>query len=117
MTMQKTTENMVWALGVLQDFGHLPGAPTTDGQWKALVNGLLDIFRSDDEPQTVIDTEEPQRTVDTQGMKKSEWTIAQVHNLAHRFPPLIMFRKVYSKHWKPADGKWANEILAMAEDD
>lgn len=110
-------EKIAWAMEILRGFNHLPGGPKNETTWNLLAKGLLDIFRDDDDPVEDIDLDQPERTTDTKGMKKSEWTIAQAHATFHRFPTLIGIRKIYSKHFKPADGYWDTDLLARLDED
>lgn len=96
--------DLKWAKRQITKFLFLAGAPTDEEQLELHAAALLRI---------VADNAEQDHPLIGK-VRPGDYTIQAVYDSAlGRFPAPILFRRVYSKFWRPADGKFASELEAV----
>lgn len=113
--MQHSLENLLWATEILQQVGHLPGFPQTEGQLLAVAKEFLNFvgdqpphkYSQDGGPDVgeVWIESEPVSAGDT-----AEWLIAQVVARFEKFPTGTKMRELYETKYSPADGVRSSDL-------
>lgn len=100
--MEATDENVQWALEKLYNFAHLMGAPSIKGVVETQARLLLKIIQDN----------EPYNDPALGEIRRGDWMVERMLETAERWPKPIEFRRIYGDRWRPADGRYANELEA-----
>lgn len=129
--MNKTEENMQWAMEQLSQFAHLQNAPLTEETIRAHAGALLRIIHEEEPSNNLIDRQDGQGLVFEfaqvpDGTPRREWLVAAMLDACdRRYPQPIAWRRLYERcvptpngqliGWCPADGRRADSLAGTVE--
>ena len=111
--MEKTPENIKWALGGISQLDYLPGYPQNDAALLGVAKAFLSIVGDRPEIRVEVDpgpeAERGDKKYDVYPFvpvqETVDWLMEQLQDKCEKFPVPYKMRQVYEQRYTPADGK------------